>query len=93
MAKANGYSNGDMFNCTWRANNVSMTSSGEMRLALTSPSYNKFDCGENRSVQTYGYGLYEVRMKPAKTQGSFHRSSLIQVQRMALLGMRLISNF
>nr|AAZ17396.1 glucanase-xylanase fusion protein gx-56 [synthetic construct] len=67
--KADGYSNGDMFNCTWRANNVSMTSSGEMRLALTSPSYNKFDCGENRSVQTYGYGLYEVRMKPAKNTG------------------------
>lgn len=43
--KANGYSNGNMFNCTWRANNVSMTSIGEMRLALTSPSYNKFDCG------------------------------------------------
>ncbi|MCY8111096.1 beta-glucanase, partial [Bacillus spizizenii] len=44
--KANGYSNGNMFNCTWRANNVSMTSLGDMRLALTSPSYNKFDCGE-----------------------------------------------
>ncbi|PLV37528.1 Beta-glucanase precursor [Bacillus subtilis subsp. subtilis] len=55
--KADGYSNGNMFNCTWRANNVSMTSLGEMRLALTSPAYNKFDCGENRSVQTYGYGL------------------------------------
>ncbi|MCY7905688.1 beta-glucanase [Bacillus inaquosorum] len=67
--KANGYSNGNMFNCTWRANNVSMTSLGEMRLALTSPSYNKFDCGENRSVQAYGYGLYEVRMKPAKNTG------------------------
>lgn len=67
--KADGYSNGNMFNCTWRANNVSMTSSGEMRLSLTSPAYNKFDCGENRSVQTYGYGLYEVNMKPAKNVG------------------------
>lgn len=27
--KANGYSNGNMFNCTWRANNVSMTSLGK----------------------------------------------------------------
>lgn len=35
--KADGYSNGNMFNCTWRANNVSMTSAGEMRLSLTSP--------------------------------------------------------
>ncbi|MFS0657085.1 beta-glucanase [Bacillus sp. 179-C3.3 HS] len=67
--KANGYSNGNMFNCTWRANNVSMTSLGEMRLSLTSPSSQKFDCGENRSTQTYGYGLYEVSMKPAKNVG------------------------
>lgn len=27
--KADGYSNGNMFNCTWRANNVSMTSLGK----------------------------------------------------------------
>ncbi|WP_246070551.1 beta-glucanase [Paenibacillus kobensis] len=67
--KADGYSNGNMFNCTWRANNVSFTSGGQMRLALTSPSYNKFDCAEYRSTNKYGYGLYEVNMKPAKNPG------------------------
>ncbi|PZD95281.1 beta-glucanase [Paenibacillus sambharensis] len=67
--KANGYSNGNMFNCTWRSNNVTNTSDGKMRLALTSSSYNKFDCGELRSKAKTGYGLYEVRMMPAKNPG------------------------
>lgn len=67
--KADGYSNGGMFNCTWRANNVSFTADGQLRLALTSPSYNKFDGGELRSVNKYGYGKYEVSMKPAKNTG------------------------
>lgn len=29
----------------------------------------KFDCGEYRSTNNYGYGLYEVSMKPAKNTG------------------------
>lgn len=68
-AKANGYSNGSMFNCTWRANNVSFVGNGQLRLAITSPSYNKFDCAEYRSTGTYSYGYYEVNMKPAKNIG------------------------
>ena len=48
--KADGYSNGGMFNCTWRANNATFTSDGKLRLALTSPSYNKFDGAEYRST-------------------------------------------
>jgi endo-1,3-1,4-beta-glycanase ExoK len=67
--KADGYSNGSMFNCTWRANNVSFTAEGQMRLAITSPSWNKFDCAEDRSVNKFGYGKYEVSMKPAKNPG------------------------
>ncbi|WP_302848111.1 glycoside hydrolase family 16 protein [Paenibacillus sp. NFR01] len=67
--KADGYSNGGMFNCTWRAANVTFTGSGQMRLALTSSSYNKFDGAEMRSVYKYGYGKYEVNMKPAKNPG------------------------
>lgn len=67
--KADGYSNGGMFNCTWRANNVSFTSDGKLRLGLSSSSQNKFDCGEYRSTNNYGYGLYEVSMKPAKNAG------------------------
>jgi len=67
--KADGYSNGSMFNCTWRANNANFTSDGKLRLSLTSPSNNKFDCGEYRSTNSQGYGLYEVSMKPAKNTG------------------------
>lgn len=67
--KADGYSNGDMFNCTWRANNVNFTNDGKLKLGLTSSAYNKFDCGEYRSTNNYGYGLYEVSMKPAKNIG------------------------
>lgn len=67
--KADGYSNGSMFNCTWRANNVNFTNDGKLRLSLTSPSANKFDGGEYRSTNKYGYGLYEVSMKPAKNTG------------------------
>lgn len=68
-AKADGYSNGGMFNCTWRANNISFTSGGQLRLALTSPAYNTFDGAELRSVYKYGYGKYEVNMMPAKNTG------------------------
>ena len=68
-SKANGWSNGDMFNCTWRAANVNF-SGGQMELKITSPSQNKFDGGEYRSTNFYHYGLYEVRMKPAKNIGT-----------------------
>ncbi|WP_446686128.1 beta-glucanase [Paenibacillus aurantiacus] len=67
--KADGYSNGGMFNCTWRANNVGFTSDGKLRLGLTSSAYNQFDCGEYRTTFKQGYGLYEVSMKPAKNVG------------------------
>lgn len=67
--KADGYSNGSMFNCTWRANNATFTSDGKLRLALTSPSNNKFDGAEYRTKFKAGYGKYEVSMKPAKNPG------------------------
>ncbi|WP_159886775.1 beta-glucanase [Paenibacillus puerhi] len=67
--KADGYSNGGMFNCTWRAGNANFTSDGSLKLGLTSNYYNVFDCGEYRSTNKYGYGLYQVSMKPAKNTG------------------------
>lgn len=91
--KADGYSNGSMFNCTWRANNVNFTSDGKLKLGLTSSAQNKFDCGEYRTTNTYGYGLYEVSMKPAKNTGVVSSFSHTQALHMAPNGMRLISNF
>nr|1CPM_A Chain A, CIRCULARLY PERMUTED [Paenibacillus macerans] len=38
--KADGYSNGGVFNCTWRANNVNFTNDGKLKLGLTSSAYN-----------------------------------------------------
>ena len=68
--KANGYSNGDMFDCIWRANNVNF-GNGIMNVGITrdyGSSY-KYAGGEYRSKDKFGYGLYQVRMKPAKNTG------------------------
>lgn len=67
--KTDGYSNGDMFNCTWRGDNISFTGDGLLSLALTSSSTGEFDGAEYRSLEKYGYGKYEIRMKPAANPG------------------------
>jgi len=70
--KADGYSNGSLFNCTWREDNVSF-SEGKMTLKIQkepsqmTPAYS---AGEYRSTEKFGYGLYTVRMKPAKNPGT-----------------------
>ena len=67
--RADGYSNGSMFYCTWRAGNIS-NSNGITTLRLDR-DYGPlpYSGAELRSVQKYGYGYYEVRMKPAKNPG------------------------
>ncbi|MBE6049601.1 MAG: glycosyl hydrolase family protein [Clostridium sp.] len=68
--KANGYSNGDMFDCIWRANNVNFNG-GLMNIGITRDygSNYKYAGGEYRTKDKFGYGLYQVRMKPAKNVG------------------------
>lgn len=67
--KADGWSNGGMFNCTWRANNCNV-SNGVLELSITRDNGSKpYAGGEYRSRNNYGYGLYQVRMKPAKNPG------------------------
>lgn len=71
MEKADGYSNGDMFsNCTWRAQNVNFNN-GCMELSITRDPYGNtpYAGGEYRSRETFGYGMYDVKMKPIKNDG------------------------
>lgn len=68
---ADGWSNGHMFDCTWRKDNLTF-SDGIMRLTIDSDGENakpKWSGSEYRSREFYSYGLYEVRMKPIKNNG------------------------
>lgn len=68
---SDGWSNGNMFNCTWKKKNVTFDA-GKMQLTITNngtsenPSY---WAGEYRSKDFYGYGRYEVSMKAIKNDG------------------------
>lgn len=71
MEKANGWTNGYMFDCTWRADNVSFEN-GNMFLKIDQDGENaapKWSGGEYRTQQRFHYGMYEVRMKPIKNTG------------------------
>ncbi len=71
MEKADGWSNGNMFrNCTWRAQNANFYD-GKLRLSITNDPYGNtpYAGGEYRSKEFFGYGMYDVRMKPIKNDG------------------------
>lgn len=69
MEKSNGWSNGGMFNCTWTENNVSFSNDGIMSLKIDSNGSGGYTGGEYRTRQTFGYGMYQVNMKPIKNPG------------------------
>lgn len=64
---ADGWSNGGMFDCTWSRNNVQF-SGNKMNLKLTG-NWGNFKGGEYRTNGNFGYGMYDVNMKPAKNNG------------------------
>ena len=69
---ANDYANDDdMFNCVWNSANVAVADDGVMSMSVTKDgaSARGYYGGEYRSEATYGYGYYEVCMKPAKCSG------------------------
>jgi endo-1,3-1,4-beta-glycanase ExoK len=73
-SKADGWSNGLPFNVGWRADHVTfaddlMTLRLDNTPCSTGCSGEPYASGEYRTVATYGYGRYEVRMKPAKGSG------------------------
>lgn len=68
---SDGWSNGNMFNCTWRKENVTFND-GKMQLIIDSnndPQYPVYYGGEYRSKEFYGYGRYEVSLKAIKNDG------------------------
>ena len=68
---SDGWSNGDMFNVTWRASNCTFKD-GNMQLIIDKDIQGgkvPYSGGEYRSKDFYGYGLYEVSMKAIKNDG------------------------
>jgi len=68
---ANGWSNEGMFNCGWKSDHV-LYQNNLMKLKMdnTFSSGMPYTSGEFRSNNTYGYGYYEVKMKPCKKSGT-----------------------
>ena len=72
---SDGWTNGSVFNTQWSANNYVL---GEDSLKLTidenpngaEETNNEYFGGEARTHQWFGYGDFEVRMKPAKKAGT-----------------------
>ena len=61
------WKNGGMFNCTWSPNNVAFQN-GQMKLTIDR-DYSGFTGGEYRTKKYYGYGIFQVNMKPIKNSG------------------------
>ena len=68
MEVSNGWSNGGMFDCSWSSSNVSF-SGGKMNVSITGNSWSGYKGGEYRTRQAFGYGMYDVSMKPIKNVG------------------------
>lgn len=69
--KSNGWSNGNMFNVTWRKDNCTFEN-GKMQLIIDKDkedSTTPYSGAEYRSKDFYGYGRYEVSMKAIKNDG------------------------
>lgn len=64
---ADGYSNGNMFNCIWRKNNISFND-GVMSMTVNK-SKNGYDGSEYRSWKDFSYGYFSVSMKAASCSG------------------------
>ena len=69
---ADGYSNGSMFNVTWRKKNVTFND-GKMQLVIDNDVAKlkgiPYSGGEFRSKDFFHYGRYEVSMKAIKNDG------------------------
>ena len=66
MQMAN-WSNGDMFGCKWEPGNISFNN-GVMDMKIDK-SGNQYTGAEYRTKEYFGYGFYQVSMKPIKNDG------------------------
>ena len=72
---SDGWTNGSVFNTWWSGSNV-LYEDGVMQLTIdenpdgSEENNNEYFGGEARSHEWYGYGDFEVRMKPAKKAGT-----------------------
>lgn len=64
---ADGYSNGNGFNCTWRKDSASVEN-GVMSMSVSAEA-NGYAGAEYRTNNTYSYGFYSVCMKAAGCSG------------------------
>ena len=68
MHKADGWSNGGMFNCTWRAANIWFD--GYLNIKIDRDyATGGYSAGEYRTNDTFGYGMYDVSFKAIKNDG------------------------
>ncbi|MBP3618004.1 MAG: glycoside hydrolase family 16 protein [Lachnospiraceae bacterium] len=69
MEIANGWSNGGQFNVTWRKTNCTFTDDKMQLIIDTDSGKIPYSGAEYRTRKFYGYGRYEVSMKPIKNDG------------------------
>lgn len=65
---ADGWSNDVPFNCVWKRANCK-TENGIMKMIIDKTLDGSFSGAEYRTKEMYGYGFYEVSMKPIKNDG------------------------
>lgn len=65
---SDGWGNGNEFGCFWLASQA-VVSDGSLKLTLDREKSGRYISGEYRTRNFYGYGMYEVSMKPIKNDG------------------------
>ncbi len=66
---ANGWTNGNPFNVTWRKSNITFHDDKMQLIIDTDSGELPYSGGEYRTRKFYGYGRYEVSMKAIKNDG------------------------
>ncbi|MFD2237509.1 family 16 glycosylhydrolase [Aureimonas populi] len=68
-AMSDGWSNGAEWSCGWNAKAVAIQSEAALSIIEVPAGEKPLSCGELQTRQTYGYGTFEVRMRPVELPG------------------------